>query len=305
LAGKGQAIINAANKYGINALYLAAHAIHESGYGTSHISHGKNNLFGFGAYDATPFVAAYRFSSIDQNIDYIARQMKATYLNPRDWRYRGPILGYSTKTMSNARIDEASEGMNFYYASDPGWGKAIAAHMERILPYDKTYYAKAKPNMAVPAAPSVPDGKDKFPDGIVAVAKSPMTLSLKKGGAAVKDQIKKGDEFLLLEKTNDYWVKVKFKNKEYWTNSINFVQYKNHLTVKNLARVTADGLNVRPAPSTNKSPIGTLKLNAYVHLVVDKKGNPERDKDKKWHKIKMANGKAGWVSSQYLAIELK
>ena len=52
---------------------------------------GKNNLFGFGSYDASPFIASYRFSSVDENINYIAQQIKATYLSSGNWRsYRDP-----------------------------------------------------------------------------------------------------------------------------------------------------------------------------------------------------------------------
>ena len=104
LIGKGQSFIDAGKTYGVNALYLAAHAIHESAFGTSDISIGKNNLFGFGSYDATPFIASYRFSSIEENINYIAQQIKATYLSPGNWRYKGAFLGFSTKDMNNKRL---------------------------------------------------------------------------------------------------------------------------------------------------------------------------------------------------------
>jgi hypothetical protein len=30
--------------------------------------------------------------------------------------------------------------MNFFYASDPNWGRAIAQHMQNILPYNKKDY---------------------------------------------------------------------------------------------------------------------------------------------------------------------
>ncbi|MDP4086643.1 MAG: SH3 domain-containing protein, partial [Bacillota bacterium] len=140
LTGSGQAFIDAGKKYGVNALYLAAHAIHESAFGTSNLAIYRNNLFGFGAYDDSPFISSYLFPTIDQSIEYIAREIKATYLNPDSWKYKGAYLGYSTKTMSNTRIDEFSEGMNFYYASDPNWGKTIASHMQNILAFNKNDY---------------------------------------------------------------------------------------------------------------------------------------------------------------------
>ncbi|MGE8206619.1 SH3 domain-containing protein [Heyndrickxia sp. NPDC080065] len=303
LTGKGQAFINAGNKYGVNALYLAAHAIHESAYGTSNISLGKNNLFGFGAYDATPFVAAYRFATVDLNIDYIAREMKATYLNDKNWKYNGPYLGFSTKDLKNTRIDSNSEGMNFYYASDPYWGKTIAKHMENILPFDKAYYSKAVANTVVPAQPEKPDGSDIFPNGIQAVANQDIVLNSKQGVNDAVKKLKKKSTFFLIEKTNDYWVKVKVDNKIYWTNDINFVTYKKYLSVQNLGRVTATALNVRSAP--NSTTIGTLNLNDYVQIVLQKDGKLTMDSTKTWYKVTLANGKTGWVSAKYIVDELK
>ncbi|WP_121610995.1 SH3 domain-containing protein [Mesobacillus foraminis] len=313
LTGSGQVFINAGNKYGINALYLAAHAIHESGYGTSNISLGKNNLFGFGAYDATPFIGAYRFASVQQSIEYIAREMKATYLNPGNWKYKGAYLGFSTRTISGARLDSYSEGMNFYYASDPTWGKGIASHMQRILPYNKAYYNKAKPNTKVFTAPSRPDGKDVFPANIIATTNQTLALATQKGGPAVKT-LKKGTAFTLLEKHNDFWIKVKVANKIYYAgvktgshvSIISFDRYKEFISVKNLGRVTESGLKVRSKPDVTSSQAASpLKLNQYVHLKLDKNGKPLVDASKKWYLITLPNGKEGWVSSYYIVQELK
>lgn len=305
LSGKGQAFIDAGQKYGVNALYLAAHAIHESTFGTSAISLGKNNLFGFGSYDATAYIASYRFTSVDFNIDFIARQMKATYLSEGNWRYRGAYLGYSTKDMLNNRLDANSEGMNFYYASDPNWGKGIARHMQGILPYDKAYYRSAAVNMDVPTLPALPEGSDIFPAEIQGIAIKDLVLESSKGANDAVLTLKKGETFTLLEKTNDYWVKVLVDDNIYWTNDINFVAYANFISVKNLGRVNYEFLNVRKEPNTSATIITKLKLNDYIHLVLEKDGTPARDGSKKWHKIKLADGTIGWVSSEYVVQELK
>ena len=39
--------------------------------------------------------------------------------------------------------------MNFYYASDPNWGKGITRHMQNILPYDQAYYSEATADTTV------------------------------------------------------------------------------------------------------------------------------------------------------------
>ncbi|OIK16338.1 hypothetical protein BIV60_04815 [Bacillus sp. MUM 116] len=300
LHGKGKIFTDTGKKYGVNALYLAAHAIHESAFGTSAISNAKNNLFGFGAYDAAPYMSAYRFASVDLCIDYIAREIKATYLNSSNWKYNGAYLGFSTKTLSNTRIDAASEGMNFYYASDPNWGKAIAQHMENILHYDKTFYAKASTNPSIPLRPSTPEGSDVFPDNIVAIAKSNIVLDSNKGVNDAVKTISKGSSFFILEKTNDYWLRVLVDGKEYWTNDIKFSSYTSYLSVQNLGRVTAAQLNVRPNPSTNTTPIGYLSLNDFVQIVMKEDGTLTMDPSKGWYQIVMANGTIGWVSASYL-----
>ncbi|RID81750.1 peptide-binding protein [Mesobacillus zeae] len=306
LKGKGQAFIDAGNKYGVNSLYLAANAIHESAYGTSNLSLGKYNLFGFGAYDATPFIAAYRFATVDQCIAYIAQEIKATYHNPSNWKYKGAYLGFSTKTVAtNTRVDAKSGGMNFYYASDPKWGQKIASHMENILPYNKADYDSATPNTVVPSYPARPAGYDRFPAGIVAGAKQNLYLTSQKGSTTTVKTIGAGTTFTLLEKHNDFWVKIRVSGVDYWTNSIKFDRYSQYIAVKNLGRVTVDALNVRPTASTALAPIGKLYLNEYAHLKLDSTGKPIMDSTGGWYKVKLANGTEGWVSKTYIVQELK
>ena len=305
LTGKGQAFIDAGKAYGVNALYLAAHAIHESGFGTSDISIGKNNLFGFGSYDASPFIASYRFSSIDENINYIAQQLKATYLSPGNWRHKGSFLGFSTKDMNNKRLDANSEGMNFYYASDPNWGKGITRHMQNILPYDQVYYSEATADTTVPPLPNIPEGSDLFPTGTQAIAKKDLILNSSKGSNDAILTLEKGSTFTLLEKTNDYWINIMYEDTSYWTNSINFVEYKKYISVQNLGRAKIDALNVRTKPVLNTdNVITTLEHNDYVQFVLDEDGNITTDRSKKWYQIQLEDGKTGWVSSNYIVREL-
>lgn len=300
LKNSGQHFIDAANKHGLNALFLAAHAIHESGFGTSTISLAKNNLFGFGAFDLTPFVGAYKFDSIKSNIDYIAQELKATYLNPKNWKYNGAYLGYTIKDAKGKRIDALSKGINFYYASDSNWGNAIASHMEKMLPYSNEGAKNQNPNLTVPSVPAKPTGKDTFPTGTVAVANADITVQNDKG----KVTIKKGEKFYLLEKSNDYKLTVKYNGVTYYTYAVSFSKYNQYFTVKNLARVNASVLNIRDA-ANGSVIIGKLQNYQYVELMVDKELNLIT-KDG-WYQIKFVeNGtnKIGWVSGDYLIREL-
>jgi uncharacterized protein YgiM (DUF1202 family) len=305
LVGKGQAFIDAGKRYGVNALYLAAHAIHESAFGTSRLALTKYNLFGYGAYDAAPFVSAYRFPSVEASIEYIAQRLKATYLNPNSWLFKGAYLGFRTNTLAGGtRVDESSEGMNFYYASDPYWGQTIARHMANILSYDRNYYQSASVNKNVPKLPPIPQGSDVFPANIIAVANQNLLLYNQKGASRNTATLAKGTSFVLLEKTNDYWVRLKYKNQEYWTNSIRFDEYEKYIKVKNLGSVTATALNVRSTPEIrNDNVIGQLKLGEYVQLKLKSDGKVEMKNS--WYKVVLEDRKEGWVNSQYIICELK
>ncbi|MED4917456.1 SH3 domain-containing protein [Geobacillus thermodenitrificans] len=300
LVNQGQTFINVGRKYGVNPLYLAAHAIHESAFGTSRLALTKYNLFGYGAYDAAPFVSAYRFSSIEESIEYVARKIKSSYLNPSHPFFKGAFLGFRTNTLQNIRVDESSEGMNFYYATDPYWGQTIARHMANMLSYDSNYYKSARIDTSVPSSPSVPSGSDQFPAGIVAVANSSIPLYDKKAGKQIAT-LAKGSTFTLLEKTNDYWIKLNYNGTQYWTNAIKLYDYRTYMTVKNLGSVTATALNVREKPQGNI--ISQLKLGQYVQLKLTKDGKLEMNGS--WYKVVLANGTEGWVSSQYIIRELQ
>ncbi|MDY0395610.1 glucosaminidase domain-containing protein [Virgibacillus halophilus] len=120
LATLGDSFIAAQNQYGVNALYLLAHAIHESAWGSSAIAQTKYNLFGFGAVDSDPYNGAKKFNSYQDGINYVAQYVAHQYQNPKGSYYHGAMLG------------NKAAGMNAKYASDPLWGQQIAGYMYRI-----------------------------------------------------------------------------------------------------------------------------------------------------------------------------
>jgi peptidoglycan hydrolase CwlO-like protein len=109
-AGLGAGFVAAGRRYGVNPLYLVAHAIEESAFGNSQIAQGKNNLFGIAAYDSNPD-AARSFSSFQACIDFEAQFVRQDYLDPQGAFYHGSTL----------------RGMNVSYATDPRWARNIAA----------------------------------------------------------------------------------------------------------------------------------------------------------------------------------
>ena len=115
LAGKGAIFKEAEERYQINALYLIAQSALESSWGRSQIAKDKNNFFGIGAYDTTPYDSAKSFDDVDKGILAAAKWIRENYIdNGRTY------------------LGNKSSGMNVLYASDPYWGEKIASIMMRI-----------------------------------------------------------------------------------------------------------------------------------------------------------------------------
>ncbi|WP_134699145.1 N-acetylglucosaminidase [Ammoniphilus sp. YIM 78166] len=113
LEGLGKAFVETEERYQVNAYYLIAHAAWESGWGKSRISKEKNNLFGFAAYDKSPYHSAKGFRSKEEGIDVVAKYVQEHYLNPNGRFFNGPHL----------------KGMNVRYATDENWQRGIAKVM--------------------------------------------------------------------------------------------------------------------------------------------------------------------------------
>ncbi len=116
LTGIGAGVLAASTKYGICSAYIVAHAILETGWGTSKIYRDKKNLFGWSAFDSSPYSSATGFPTREDCIDFVMGRIKALYLTPGGRFFsEAPCLG------------DRSYGMNKHYASDPKWGEKIAS----------------------------------------------------------------------------------------------------------------------------------------------------------------------------------
>lgn len=123
LVGIGKDVKEVEEAYQVNALYLLAHAIHESGWGTSKIAQDKFNLFGYGAVDSDPYRGAYTYPNFKASVEDAAKRVTANYQQVSGSFYNGSFLG------------NKALGMNVRYASDPFWGEKIAGHMFRADDY--------------------------------------------------------------------------------------------------------------------------------------------------------------------------
>lgn len=110
----------AEKQYNINGVFLAAIAIHESGWGTSSISLNKKNLFGYQAYDRDPSGNASGFETYAQGIDLVARVLVKYYLNPPGTNiYDGEIA------VGRYYYGSTISAVNKCYASDKNWANGV------------------------------------------------------------------------------------------------------------------------------------------------------------------------------------
>lgn len=116
----GYAFINGQNKTDTNALLTFSLAVVESASGTSKIALEKNNLFGWKAYDTSPYLSADAFKSAQQAVDEMMAINLKGYTNTTSWKNNGSFLG------------NKAEGLNVYYASASDWGKIIASIAYRV-----------------------------------------------------------------------------------------------------------------------------------------------------------------------------
>lgn len=147
LYGHAQAFIDAANEYGINPVYLVAHARLETGNGTSILANGQvysgngetyYNMFGIGAFNASPdssgLTCAYEnnWNSIDAAIIGGAKWIATNYINSISMNQGDGLTHYDQDTLYQMKWDPYGASTNqvpYEYATDPDWAYCIASIM--------------------------------------------------------------------------------------------------------------------------------------------------------------------------------
>lgn len=116
MQGLEQYFIQAEEETGINAIYIAGLACHESGWNTSEFAKKRNNLFGWQAYDSN-LNATKKFDSKEQCILFVAKQIKKTYLSENGCYFNGYTISDISKR----------------YASDKKHNEKVYKNMEKIV----------------------------------------------------------------------------------------------------------------------------------------------------------------------------
>lgn len=143
---QGEAFMEAGKTTGLDPRYLVAHAAHESAWGTSNIVRDKNNFYGIGAFDATPYSSAHGYDGAKAGI------IEGAKFIAKDYYSQGQT------TLSSMHRDPSGRGHN--YATDPGWADKIARTMKGSEQYTKPSTGNVTTNVNVNVNTDSKDGKE-------------------------------------------------------------------------------------------------------------------------------------------------
>lgn len=221
------AFIEAQKHTGINAQFMLAHAILETGWGSSVISQYKNNFFGYQAYDSCPVTCAKYFPSGTKGLEYYAYKIHTNYLSKNGPYYNGPT----------------ALGMNVRYASDRYWAVKIATLMAQMKPYDAKEYAKKKASTfklkqppeydyVIPAKKAQPVHFKKMPPNMTATATQKLNVyAMPYSTAKVLGSYQQKQKIKLVAYHSDVrditvtttkkarWYRIKYNGKQGWVRS--------------------------------------------------------------------------------------
>ncbi|MGP1487896.1 MAG: glucosaminidase domain-containing protein [Peptoanaerobacter stomatis] len=109
LEGLGEDFKRAEDLYGINSIVLMSMAKLESNFGRSKIALDKNNLFGYQAYDSSPYTSAKSYNTKKDSIYDVAKHLSNNYLSPNGDYFNG----YSV------------DAIGLKYSTDSSWASKV------------------------------------------------------------------------------------------------------------------------------------------------------------------------------------
>ncbi|WP_010286956.1 GW dipeptide domain-containing protein [Kurthia massiliensis] len=296
------AFLNMQEKYGINAQFMLAHAILETGWGQSEIFKYKNNGFGYQAYDSCAKTCALYFPTMNDSVGYYADAIYNKYLK------EGAIYNNGT----------TPAGMNVKYATAKNWSANISRLMNDMKAYDADYYDKQTPSAIEPATISA-----TYDHIIPADKPQPATFRTIEATATVKattkiytlpyatasrelTTAKVGDTLNIVAYHEDVkdpsatsrWFRIDYKGQQAWVQSAT-------LSIPALAGTTKDNTVVLSEAGTpTAKTIATLKKNVHVAVLLDNKGQAITQKGTEnvtYISVKLFDsGEIGWIDQSTL-----
>lgn len=291
------------DKYGINAQFMLAHAIWETGWGSSEIFQYKNNGFGYQAYDSCAKTCAIYFPTMNDGVEYYADQIYNKYLK------EGAIYNNGT----------TPAGMNVKYATDKNWGSSISRLMNEMKAYDAAYYNKQQASTNDPARITA-----QYDHIIPADQPQPASFRTINGVATVNAAtklytipyaqvsrefaaVKAGDQLNIVAYHEDVrdtatsrWFRVDYNGAQAWVQSAS-------VAIPGIAAAVKDNTIIWSEAGTPTAlSIGTLSKNTHINVILDGNGKRVETKDTTgatFISVQLPNSaKIGWIKETELRL---
>ncbi len=298
LAGTAKAFKDAGYEFGVNEIYLIAHALHETGYGRSELAKGVKvngvtvyNFFGIAAYDGSAVVSGSQYAynkgwtTPEKAIRGGAEWIANNYIK------RGQDTLYKMKWNPDAPATHQ-------YATDIGWAIKITPKMDDIYKSINSYVLFFEE----PKFLDQPKGElleISYPTGVKGKV-NVENLNFREGPGTSFNRISSKQQLpigTIVEvhgrnnSNNNGWYKITVDGVTGWVAA-------EYLDLLNLLQVNVNSgtLNVRSSSSTASSVIGSLTKDQYIAGSLQ--GNDLNQTDS-WYEIHFGN-KKGWVSKDYI-----
>ncbi|WP_010302310.1 GW dipeptide domain-containing protein [Kurthia senegalensis] len=296
------AILDVQKTYGINAQFILAHMIAETGWGTSKISQYKHNGFGYQAYDSCAMTCAAHFPSVVDGLPFYANKIYTQYLKASGPYYNGTSVS----------------DINVRYATDKNWSVGIARNMRNMKEYDAAYYAKqpvasvnppavtTKVTHIIPSNQPQPETFRTFKKAFAATAKS-ATVYYKMPYATTANKLgtaKAGDTINVEAYHDDVrdsgssrWFRTTYNGTQAWVLS-------STMTIPYLATATSTMNVLKTADSVAGVKVVSVTKTTHLRRLVDANGAVMTKKDTKgisFTNVTVAHtGQTGWIETAKL-----
>lgn len=335
LKDTANSFIEAGSTHEINAVYLIAHALHETNMGRSKLANGIE--VGLNAEGKPEMVK-------DENRDTLT-DIKVTYnfygigaINKDPNKY-GSERAYSegwftvhdaivggAKFVREKYIDEGQDTLykmkwdpdqptNHQYATHVQWSIIQARKIHEIysktgsdkttqLVFDVPRYLNQPATSPLPAPegqyailPALKGGVGYInsTDGNVRLRSYPVVINTN-----IITELPHGTEISVVG-SNGNWYRVVANGTEGWVRN-DYTKLTNVLKVIDLSAFAVKDVNVRSESNTSSTVITKVPHNTLVVVVTD--ANGELVKDGEWYQV-IANGKTGWIRGDYLEEQSK
>ncbi|TCT19886.1 beta-N-acetylglucosaminidase [Melghiribacillus thermohalophilus] len=329
LAGQGEAFVQAGRDYQINELYLIAHAVHETGNGSSVLAQGVEvgrnsdnelelvtdsnrehlrnikttyNMYGIHAFDRCPVECGAKKAYVEGWFTPAKAIIGGAKFIREDW------IDVGQDTLYKMRWNPENPGKH-QYATHIMWAELqttrIAEYYKLINNYVlffdiPRYLNQPGPADDFPSNNNLAINIKEYPKNTLAITVVD-NLRLRKGPSTNHEWIKYLDKGTILEilDVDNNWIKVQVKGSSdigWVAKTYNGETYVEHL---NLFKITADPLNVRSSPAGKQ--VGQINYGEYVSAVLDSNNNLVTVKESlgnteyTWYQIYYGDGTA-WIA---------